>query len=398
MVNVFQRKNGKTYYFKLQVNGKQVFESTGEVNRNLAMKKATERIKELKGEGNYSEALKRLIDCINALPVDERDQVRGECIGKINEGTIFKVKLENAFEMYRERPKKRSVSEKTYQEYKSQWNNFILWINSEFPEIKYLNEITVDVAEKYLAYEWKKGIAENTHNYKIKRFRAMFTALSKKAGLFQNVWNSVDKKSDGSPISKKPLNPKQLNDLFDVAEGEMQTLFLIGLYTGLRRGDGATLKWNEIDFENGVIKRLPSKTKNLRKKIIIPMHKVLKAVLYQIKHNSIEENPSEYVLPKLSQVFLKNPTHLARLIRQTFEKAGIKTTVEREGAVRRTPVYGFHSFRHSFVSLCASGGIPAHVVMELVGHNSKTVHQIYQHATIQDKRKAIDLLPEIGGE
>lgn len=378
------------------ISGKRIVESTGESNKTVALKKATEREKELKGKPNYKEPLKKLIEFLNSLPVEERDSARNECMSKINEGTIFKVKLEQAFQMYKERPKKRTVSERTYQEYENLWNNFILWIKAEFPEINYLNEITVEVAEKYLADEWKKGIAEKTYNDRIKRFRAMFTALSRKAGLFQNVWTSVDKMTE-STISKKPLTSKQLRDLFEVAEGEMQTLFLIGLYTGLRRGDAVTLKWKEVDFENGVIKRLPSKTKNLRKKITIPLHKVLKAVLYQIKHNSIEEDPSDYVLPKLSQVFFKNPTHLARLIRHTFEKAGIKTTVEREGAVRRTPVYGFHSFRHSFVSLCASGGIPAHVVMELVGHNSKTVHQIYQHATIEDKQKAINILPEIGG-
>ena len=70
---------------------------------------------------------------------------------------------------------------------------------------------------------------------------------------------------------------------------------------------------------------------------------------------------------------------------------------KRENSIKKAPVYGFHSFRHSFVSICAGEGIPVHVVMELVGHNSKLVHQVYQHATIEDKRKAIDLLPEVEG-
>jgi len=396
MVKVFQRKNGATYYFKIQVNGKQVYESTGETNYNLAMKKASDRVKELKGNGNYQEALKRLIDCLNGLQVEERDNARNDCMEKINEGTIFKMKLEEAFSAYKERRKTRVVSEGTYKEYERLWNNFVSWLKEEYPEIKFLNEITVDVAEKYLASEWERKISERTYNERIKKFRAMFSALSKKAGLFQNVWKSVDKMTEFT-ISKKPLTPEQLTDLFKVAKGEMKTLFIIGLYTGLRRGDASTLKWSEIDFDRAVIDKIPSKTKRSGKKVIIPLHGALKAILLSIKENLDDDNKSEFVLPEIAEMYNRHPTSVGRIITRTFKKAGIETAVIREGAKMKTGVYGFHSFRHSFVSLCASGGIPVHVVMELVGHNSKLVHQIYQHATIEDKRKAIDLLPKMEG-
>jgi len=396
MVKPFKMNERKNYYFQVMIDGKRIVESTGETKYPLAVKKATERVNELRGKSNYQEALKRLIDCLNCLQVEERDNARNDCMEKINEGTIFKMKLEEAFSAYKERRKTRVVSEGTYKEYERLWNNFVNWLKKEYPEIVFLNEITVDVAEKYLASEWERGIAERTFNERIKKFRAMFSALSKKAGLFHNVWKSVDKMTEFT-ISKKPLTPEQLTDLFKVAKGEMKTLFIIGLYTGLRRGDASTLRWSEIDFDKRLIDKIPSKTKRSGKKVIIPLHGALKAILLSIKENLDDESKSEFVLPEIAEMYNRHPTSVGRIITRTFKKAGIETAVKREGAKMKTGVYGFHSFRHSFVSLCASGGIPIHVVMELVGHNSKLVHQIYQHATIEDKRKAIDLLPEVEG-
>ncbi|HPS31588.1 MAG TPA: site-specific integrase [bacterium] len=393
MVRIFQRNKSSVYWFDIIFNGKRYQESTGETNRNLALKKATEREKEIKATPDYREHLKKLIEAIDSLTVNERDSIRNECIEKIAEGTIFKMTLENAFDAYREKPKKRIISERTYRDYQNLWNKFIQWTKENYPAISYLNEIDVEVAEKYLNSEHEKGLAERTYNERIKKFRAMFSALSKTAGLKENVWKSVDKMTEGT-ISKKMLTKNQLKDLFSITDGEMKVLFMIGLFTGLRLGDSATLKWNEIDFENGFIIRLPNKTKNLKKKIEIPLLGILRDNLEEIRNNLPDKNKSEYVLPEMARLYINSTPYLSKIIQQTFEKAGIETKVEREGTTRKTAVYGFHSFRHSFVSLCASGNIPVNVVMELVGHNSKAVHQIYQHATNEQKVKAIEAVEQ----
>ena len=68
-------------------------------------------------------------------------------------------------------------------------------------------------------------------------------------------------------ISKRPFSKSQIDAIFKLAEGDMRTLCMIGLYTGLRLGDAVTLKWSEIDFDNSLISRLPNKTKKLRKNL-----------------------------------------------------------------------------------------------------------------------------------
>ena len=41
--------------------------------------------------------------------------------------------------------------------------------------------------------------------------------------------------------------------------GEWHTLFLIGIYTGLRLGDCCKLDWSQINIAQGVIQLMPSK-------------------------------------------------------------------------------------------------------------------------------------------
>ena len=56
---------------------------------------------------------------------------------------------------------------------------------------------------------------------------------------------------------------------------------------------------------------------------------------------------------------------------------------------------GFHSLRHTAVSLLKDAGIPDGVVMELVGHDSKSMSAHYTHVGVEALEKAVAVLPEI---
>ena len=281
------------------------------------------------------------------------------------------------------------ISEKVYADYRNMWNRFLRFVNEKFPDIKNLNEVSKEIAEKFLFSEMNLGLAERTYNERITKFRTMFSALAEDAGLRKNVWQSVDKMREGH-ISKRPLTKAQLKQIFSCAEGEMRTLCMIGLYTGLRLGDAATLKWSEIDFENMVIVRLPNKTKHLRKNVEIPL---LGGLCDELKRIKSEKNGREgvYVIPGIAERYL-TVNDVSKMVSELFRKAGIETRIDREKCARKSTVYGFHSFRHSFVSICAANGIPMNVVMELVGHRSVMVHEIYQHASAEQKIKAINVI------
>jgi hypothetical protein len=57
---------------------------------------------------------------------------------------------------------------------------------------------------------------------------------------------------------------------------------------------------------------------------------------------------------------------------------------------------GFHSLRHTFVSLCRAAGTPLSVVEAIVGHSSPAMTQHYTHTGEVAARAAIALLPGLG--
>lgn len=388
MVTVFKKKGSKNYYFQVMVKGRRIVESTRTSSIREASKIADARCMELKLNLDWYFYLQQMMKKIDLLDPDAKEAALYTAIEELNSVKVRTVALRDAFELFKAKPRKRVISERVYVDYRNMWNNFVVFVNRNFPDVKYLSEITKGIAEKFLSSEWQKGLAERTYNERITKFRTIFSALAEDAGLRKNVWQQVDKMSEGH-ISKRPFTKAQLKQIFSTAKGEMRTLCMIGLYTGLRLGDAATLKWSEIDFENMVIVRLPNKTKHLKKNVEIPL---LGGLCEELKRVKAEQKEDEiYVVPEMAGKYHGN-NEVSKLVQAFFRQAGIETNVERERSSRKSTVYGFHSFRHSFVTLCAANGIPMNVVMELVGHRSAMVHEIYQHASAEQKIQAINVI------
>lgn len=69
---------------------------------------------------------------------------------------------------------------------------------------------------------------------------------------------------------------------------------------------------------------------------------------------------------------------LTKRIRQHFEACGIETQIKMKGR-RNATVAGFHSLRHTYVSLHAEAGTPQAIVRDLVGHGNVAMTEHYEH-------------------
>ena len=57
------------------------------------------------------------------------------------------------------------------------------------------------------------------------------------------------------------------------------------------------------------------------------------------------------------------------------------------------PLPRFHDLRHTCVTLLLTEGVAPHIVQQIVGHSGIDVTMsIYAHTTLDEKRKALDLL------
>ena len=140
----------------------------------------------------------------------------------------------------------------------------------------------------------------------------------------------------------------------------------------MRLNEVLRLKWDDIDFDKGLITFIQSKT---GKSIVLPLSSCLADELIQYKttFNSeylFEDRPINRALISYYSEYFSN----------LFKELGIHN-------------FTFHNLRHTFSSLLqAELGIGAVVVQGMTGHSSLGMLQKYSHSGLDSKQRAIQAL------
>ena len=191
---------------------------------------------------------------------------------------------------------------------------------------------------------------------------------------------------------------------------EWHTLFLIGIYTGLRLGDCCRLDWANVNLGAGVIQVVPQKTKRHAhgRPVTIPIHPTLGAALLACgggvaaapadARPPVPNGLSGPVLPTVCALYQQSRSKVSDALARIFRAADITTSVKIEGRRHRTPEATFHSLRHTFVSFAANAGIPLHFVQSIVGHESTAMTRHYYHEDVAGLRQAVAAIPAFGGD
>ena len=303
--------------------------------------------------------------------------------------------ITNAWTAFLRSTERHDCGKSTLTTYESCWSKFQDWAKREHPDASLLRDITQKIAIAYLESMNQGKIAPRTFNAHLHFLRYFFRVLTTEARLTENVWKKAKSKAN-LILSRRELTVDELKKVCDAATSEMKLMFAIGLYTGLRLGDVATLKWGEVDLKRHQIRRVPNKTaRRLPQAITIPIHPAIAAMLADIPAN---ERDAVYVLPQSAHTYLKRArSKLTDQIQKHFEACGIKTTEEREVGSRARVVVGFHSLRHTFVSMAREAGAPLAVIEGLVGHHSVSLTRHYTHISEAASQNAIGLLPLLIG-
>lgn len=217
-------------------------------------------------------------------------------------------------------------------------------------------------------------------------YRVLGRTPSNKVGA--NPWGEIQRRRL-APQTHRELTVEELRKVCAAATGEMRTLFAIGLYSGLRLADAATLDWGKVDLTRKVIQRVPRKTaRRTGKPVQVPLHKTLAAMLAETPQ-AARQGP---VLPETCARYAAGRERVSKLIQEHFRSCGIQTAGVGTG-MRASVTVGFHSLRHTFVSLCRDAGAPLTVVEAIIGHSSPAMTRHYTHTGEAAARSAIALLP-----
>jgi len=385
------------YLARWMANGKRFSRSTGTRDRRQAEKRLEEFTApfRLESERRTLETVAQRIEGVSA-------EIRAW------EEQRPALRLEYAFEAYRNSTSRPDAGARTLAGYEGYFNGFKEWIETNRPNVTEARAVTAADAEAYAA-QFLETHSPGTFNKHLTFLKCLWRELIDgddtraedadrperlKAKIVDNPWIRIRTRKH-MPHSRRELTVEELAKVCAAASGEMRLLLALGIYTGLRLGDCVLLEWGNVDLVRGVVSVVPKKTaRRTGKRVVVPLHRVLAGMLEEIP----KRRRTGYLLPELASAYRRHGSLVTGRVRRLFESCGIKTGKADKKTERKIVDVGFHSLRHTFVSLSANAGAPMAVVQSLVGHGSPAMTRHYFHESEGALRKVVAALPDVSAD
>ena len=397
--HVFKRGNSGTFYLRYVINGK-VMQQALYDEKGVAITTAdgAERAR-VKIMAPYTVA-----DEAGALEnVKAKLEGRRHEMEEIEEQRNPPLMLRQAWSAFSKSQNRPDTGKATLAVYELTWGRFCKWMTDTHPTVKFMRDVTQEIAGEFAAWLISERRSPNTFNKYMNVLALVFNTVKDKARLTVNPWSNPKKGGAGQGITRKKLvtygrrelTIEELRKVCEAAKDDLRLLLAVGLYSGMRLGDCATLRWSEVDLVRGRIVRIPNKTgRSNPKPVTVPLHPTLAAMLAEIPAKQRTGN----VMPRIAMDYARHESYVTDRVQALFKQCKIQTTRTIEGRSQSQVEVGFHSLRHSFVSMCAANGVPLSVVQALVGHTSPAMTRHYTHRGEAAALAAVTGLPSITGK
>lgn len=245
-----------------------------------------------------------------------------------------------------------------------------------------------------------RGVSSRTVQLSRAVLRTMLADAEREQLVHRNVAGLVK----GPRVERQEVQPWTAGEaarFLDSMRGHrLGALFSVGVALGLRKGELLALRWEDVDLEGGslrvhrTVQRLgegvglvSGSPKTQRSRRTVPLPKVCVAALREHRsRQDAERDKAGDAWVDLGLVFstvkgtVIEPRNLNRLFDQRIEAAGVRR-------IR------FHDLRHTCATLLLAQGVPARVVMEMLGHTQLGITtDLYGHVMPTTLRSAADAM------
>lgn len=393
---LFTRGKKKHYHLGYYVDGKQfrekLFDEEGKpITRRPQAEIAAQKILEPVTAKNQAERLKKVMEQVETAEMKleraEKAAREREDAERARLEDKKALKIKDAWEVYTD-PAKRLMPEcgaDNLKNYGGYWRIFCKWLAENSKDIIFMRDISENHTKAFAGYieQIKSG---NTFNKYRAFLFSFFKALQPYSRAEINPFECIKRKEKVKANRKRNLTKEELVRVIDTVPEDLRLLFWLGISTGLRLGDVATLKWNDVVLEKRLIRRTTNKTGSETIAAILP-------VAFEILAETPVEDRTGYLMPAIAAAYTdkKKQPHFCARVMDVFRKAGIETTKEGtgEGTGKRAVVsVGFHSLRHTFTSICAERGLTLTETQNILGHSTGAQTLYYTHTAESTAVKA----------
>ncbi len=210
---------------------------------------------------------------------------------------------------------------------KTRLQRFSDYMAANHPGVSLLVRVLPEHVSGFLRSEDEAGLSARTWNDSLRLLKSVFRTLEPTATAYTRYLRDL-KPRKVQTVHRRPLSDEEINLVLRVAEERKEIIhgpLVTSAFTGMRRGDACTLKWEAVDLESGMIRTTARKT---AEPLEIPLHDRLKALLLTTPR------VDAYVWPQASELYLQDPGKVDARLRAVLAAAGYVDTRKPRGKHR----------------------------------------------------------------
>ena len=328
-------RRGRTWWVRIQWQGRLVRQSTGATGKELARRIEHEIRSEL-ASGKWF----------------EKDPA---------ESVLFS----EAWERYLKEDAK-FKSPGTYQRAKQAGKNFL-------PVIGGLNlsEVKPPILGSYKAKRLEQGVKAATVVKELHFIRRVFSLCKREWQLVKQSPFEFFRMPSVNDQRVRFLEPGQLETLLAHCPAWLRPMVMLARYTGMRRGNILGLTWSSVDFQNRVVHLEHTKG---GQRLTIPLNDAAHDTLLRLRDAKVKHLHCPYVFHQDGKPYA--PYWVSIAFRRSCKRANIEN-------------FRFHDLRHDFASSLVQNGNDLYVVQHLLGHKDGRMTQRYAHLRLENLRTAV---------
>jgi len=281
----------------------------------------------------------------------------------------------------------RQASPLTVKNYFGDLSQFIerTWGSDATPPYPWV-EVGQTEARRFLAYFQKAGASQSTTRRKASSCRSFFKFLLREERVGENPFAAVRlpklERKLPSVLSKDQVlalldapraSSKKPFDQY--AEARDRAILEVLYSTGMRVGELAAMRHDQIDMDNGIVRVLGKGRKERLCLLGTPALDAIRSA-ERLRSKIQDEDAEAVFLNKHGTAF--SARSVERMMKKCLVRANLDPGV--------TP----HTLRHSFATHLLDAGADLRGVQELLGHASLSTTQIYTHVSIERLKEAYD--------